>query len=147
PSARCRCTPDMVTRYWGRLSGPLLDRIDLHLAMARLPPAQLRADAPPGESSAVVRERVGAARARQRARGAGLSARLDATALASWCRLADPGVALLEQAAERPQLTARSLHRVLRVARTVADLDGGEAIARPHLAEALGYRAPLLLRD
>src|SRR5690606_14842488 len=62
PSARCRCTPDMVARYWGRLSGPLLDRIDLHLAMARLPPAQLRADAPPGEASARVRERVDAAR-------------------------------------------------------------------------------------
>src|SRR5690606_5459345 len=70
-----------------------------------------------------------------------------ATALASCCRLADPEQALLEQAAERLQLTARSLHRVLRVARTVADLDGSEAIARPHLAEALGYRAPLLLRD
>src|SRR5690606_16678823 len=138
PSARCRCTPDMVARYWGRLSGPLLDRIDLHLAMARLPPAQLRADAPPGEASAVVRQRVEAARARQQARGTGLNARLDATALASCCRLADPEQALLEQAAERLQLTARSLHRVLRVARTVAALPGSEALPRPPLGEALG---------
>lgn len=147
PSARCRCTPDMVARYWGRLSGPLLDRIDLHLSMARLPPAQLRADAPPAESSAGVRARVEAARARQEARGSGLNARLDATGLAACCRLADAEQALLEQAAERLQLTARSVHRVMRVARTIADLDGSEGIGRPHLAEALGYRAPLLLRD
>ncbi len=147
PSARCRCTPDMVARYWGRLSGPLLDRIDLHLAMARLPPAQLRADAPPAEPSASVRGRVEAARQRQQARGAGLNAHLPPAALAACCALAAPEQALLEQAAERLQLTARSLHRVLRVARTIADLDASEAIGRPHLAEALGYRAPLLLRD
>ena len=147
PSARCRCTPDMVARYWGRLSGPLLDRIDLHLAMARLPPAQLRADAPPGEASARVRERVDAARQRQHARGTGLNAHLPPAALGACCALADAEQALLEQAAERLQLTARSLHRVLRVARTIADLDGSTDIGRPHLAEALGFRAPLLLRD
>src|SRR5690606_38227895 len=78
PAARCRCTPDMVARYWSRLSGPLLDRIDLHLAMPRLPPAQLRLDAPAAESSAAVRQRVEAARQRQQARGTGLNARLDA---------------------------------------------------------------------
>ncbi|RRN59251.1 ATP-dependent protease [Pseudoxanthomonas sp. SGNA-20] len=147
PSARCRCTPDMVARYWGRLSGPLLDRIDLHLAMARLPPAQLRADAPPGESSAAVRARVEAARERQQARGTGPNARLDPAGLAACCRLGAGEQALLEQAAERLQLTARSLHRVLRVARTIADLDASEGIGRDHLAEALGFRAPLLLRD
>ena len=147
PSARCRCTPDMVARYWGRLSGPLLDRIDLHLAMARLPPAQLRADAPPGEASARVRERVDAARQRQHVRGTGLNAHLPPAALGACCALADAEQALLEQAAERLQLTARSLHRVLRVARTIADLDGSTDIGRPHLAEALGFRAPLLLRD
>lgn len=147
PSGRCRCTPDMVARYWSRLSGPLLDRIDLHLAMPRLLPAQLRPDAPASESSAAVRQRVEAARQRQQARGTGLNTRLDATAMAACCRLAAPEQALLEQAAERLELTARSLHRVLRVARTIADLDASEAIGGPHLAEALGYRAPLLVRD
>ncbi len=143
PSSRCRCTPDMVRRYWSRLSGPLLDRIDLHLAMARLPPALLRADAPPGESSAAVRARVEVARDRQQARGGILNAHLDAPGLAAACRLDDAGQQLLEQAAERLQLTARSLHRVLRVARTIADLDASAGIGAAHLAEALGYRTPL----
>ena len=143
PSARCRCTPDRIRHYWSRLSGPLLDRIDLHVAMARLPPQALRADAAPGEASAAVRGRVEAARTRQLARAGQLNARLDAGGLAHACRLADDSQRLLEQAAERLQLTARSLHRVLRVARTIADLDRSDAIATPHLAEALGYRAPL----
>lgn len=142
PSARCQCTPDLVRRYWSRLSGPLLDRIDLHLAMARLPPALLRADAPPGESSAAVRGRAEAARARQLARAGRLNAHLDASALAASCRLDDAGQRLLEQAGERLQLTARSLHRTLRVARTIADLAGSNGIASAHLAEALGYRMP-----
>ncbi|KAF1697094.1 YifB family Mg chelatase-like AAA ATPase [Pseudoxanthomonas koreensis] len=143
PCARCRCTPDAVQRYWSRLSGPLLDRIDLHLAMVRLPPALLRADAPPGESSAAIRQRVEAARSLQLQRTGVLNAHLDAAGVATTCALDAAGQRLLEQAAERLQLTARSLHRMLRVARTIADLDGAEAIAVAHLAEALGYRAPL----
>ncbi|AKC86576.1 YifB family Mg chelatase-like AAA ATPase [Pseudoxanthomonas suwonensis] len=142
PSARCRCTPDRIRQYWSRLSGPLLDRIDLHLAMARLPPQALRADAPPGESSAAIRQRVHAARLCQLERGGQLNARLDAPGLAHACRLDPAGQQLLEQAADRLQLTARSLHRVLRVARTIADLDDAAAIATAHLAEALGYRTP-----
>lgn len=143
PSSRCQCTPDQIRRYWSRLSGPLLDRIDLHLALARLPPALLRANAVPSETSTAVRERVEAARARQHARADGPNARLDAAALAATCRLDDAGEQLLEQAGERLQLTARSLHRVLRVARTIADLDGSYGIACTHLAEALGYRMPM----
>ncbi len=143
PSARCRCTPDAVQRYWNRLSGPLLDRIDLHLAMVRLPPALLRADAPPGESSAAIRRRVEAARTRQFDRAGVLNAHLDTAGVAATCTLDAAGQRLLEQAGERLQLTARSLHRMLRVARTLADLDAAHAIAVSHLAEALGYRAPL----
>jgi len=141
PSGRCRCTPDMVRRYRDRISGPLLDRIDLHLHMARLPPAALRPDAPPGEPSAAIRVRVEAARARQQARGA-LNAHLDTAALARHCRLSGADQTLLEKAVERLRLTARGLHRALRVARTIADLEGSEAIATAHLAEALGYRVP-----
>ncbi len=110
--------------------------------MARLPPRALRADAPTGESSATIRARVVAAQARQLARAGLLNARLDNAGMAAACRLDDAGQQLLEQAGERLQLTARSLHRVLRVARTVAGLDGAGQIATAHLAEALAYRTP-----
>ena len=140
PSGRCRCTPEAIAAYRARVSGPLLDRIDLHVPMSRMPPAELRPDAPRGEPSATVRERVVAARARQLARAGRPNARLADAEAAPHCRLAARDQALLEQAIERLQLSARAMHRVLRVARTIADLDGSDAIASPHLAEALGYR-------
>jgi magnesium chelatase family protein len=139
-SARCRCTPESIAAYRGRVSGPLLDRIDLHVPMSRLPPADLRPDAPAGEPSAAVRARVMAARAVQLARAGRPNARLADAEAAPHCRLAARDQGLLEQAIERLQLSARAMHRVLRVARTIADLDGSAAIASPHLAEALGYR-------
>ncbi|MFX5918525.1 ATP-binding protein, partial [Acinetobacter baumannii] len=86
PSGRCRCTREAIERYRGRISGPLLDRIDLHVDVPRLPPADLRPDAPPGESSAAVRERVLAARARQHARAGVLNAGLDQSATFAHCR-------------------------------------------------------------
>ena len=139
-SARCRCTPDLVRRYRARISGPLLERIDLHVEVPRLPPSALRAEAADGEDSATVRARVTAAHARQRARAGTLNARLDHGQMGLHCRLAPADQRLLEDAIERLQLSARSLHRITRVARTIADLAGEHTIGTAHLAEALGYR-------
>jgi len=140
PSGRCRCSPDAVRRYRGRVSGPLLDRIDLHVEVARLPPAALRPDAPAGESTATVRARVVEARARQHARAGKTNAVLDQPETSSACRLADSDRLLLERAVDALQLSARSMHRILRVARTIADLDGADAINTAHLTEAISLR-------
>ena len=139
PSGRCTCSFESVQRYRGKVSGPLLDRIDLQLAVPRLPPAVLRPGGPAGESTATVRARVLAARAVQARRGS-LNAQLSPTDLARHCALAPAGQQLLERAMATLQLSARSMHRILRVARTIADLAGVDAIATPHLAEAIGYR-------
>ncbi|HEY9253254.1 MAG TPA: YifB family Mg chelatase-like AAA ATPase [Stenotrophomonas sp.] len=140
PSGRCRCTGDAIRRYRGRISGPLLERIDLHVEVPRLPPQALRRDAPSGEESATVRARVMAARARQTQRAGCVNGRLDAAATARDCRLAPEDELLLERAIEQWQLSARSMHRILRVARTIADLDCSPAIERAHLTEAISYR-------
>ncbi len=141
PSARCRCSPDAMLRYRARISGPLLDRIDLQVAMPRLPPALLARDGAPGEASARVRERVIAARERQHARAGRPNALLGQHALARDCALHPRDQELLEQAIQRLQLSARGVHRILRVARSIADLADARDIERPHLAEAIGYRA------
>lgn len=127
-----------MERYRARLSGPLLDRIDLHVRIARVPVEQLRAAAP-GEPSAAIRARVVAARERQRARGA-INARLRGPLLRRHGSLDDAGGVLLESAASRGGLSARGFDRIRRVARTIADLAGAERIAREHVAEALLYR-------
>jgi magnesium chelatase family protein len=106
----------------------------------RLPPAQLRPDAPAGESSALVRERVKQARALQQARCGRINARLDQAQTLATCRLEERDHALLERAVDALQLSARSLHRILRVARTIADLEGPGSIRTAHLTEALAYR-------
>jgi magnesium chelatase family protein len=139
PSGACRCTPDAIARYTARLSGPLLDRIDLHVEVPRVPQAALRATAP-GEDSATVRARVVAARARQFARAGKVNAWLGNREVEATCALGASDQALLERAVDRLGLSARAYHRVLKVARTIADLDGADDIATPHLAEALGYR-------
>lgn len=139
-SGRCRCSAENIARYRARISGPLLDRIDLHLQVPRLSPAELRSDAPDGESSAAVRARVMAARTRQHQRAGKANAHLNPSETSRDCALADAEQILLEHAMERLQLSARSMHRILRVARTIADLDAAENIERPHLAEAIGYR-------
>ncbi|CAN5358100.1 YifB family Mg chelatase-like AAA ATPase [soil metagenome] len=137
----CRCTPATRERYRTRLSGPLLDRIDLHVHVRPVPFADLVAERP-GEHAAAVRARVGAARRRQRARfGAEvLNGRLDGSGIARWCALSTECHRMLEAAHERLGLSARAHVRVLRVARTIADLDAARAIEPEHLAEAIQYR-------
>ncbi|WP_018719684.1 YifB family Mg chelatase-like AAA ATPase [Arhodomonas aquaeolei] len=139
PGGECRCTPDQIARYQGRLSGPLLDRIDLFCSVPRLAPAELRASAP-GEDSATVRARVAATRRRQRERDDAPAAALPPGLLERRCQLDTAAASLLDQAGERLGLTARGIHRCLRVARTIADLAGSDAVTATHVAEAVGYR-------
>lgn len=140
PSGRCNCSQEQVARYRGRISGPLLDRIDLLVTVPRVAAAELRPDAAGGEASAVVRTRVLAARERQQARAGRTNALLGQTDLQRDCRLSAADQALLERAIERLRLSARASQRILRVARTIADLAGDEHIATAHLGEAIGYR-------
>jgi magnesium chelatase family protein len=139
-SGRCRCSGEAIQRYRARISGPLLDRIDLHVDVPRLPPSALRPEAPSGEDSASVRARVVAARALQHSRAGKPNAQLTQAETMAFCRLGERDQALLERAIDALQLTARSLHRILRVARTIADLANSPHIATAHLSEALGYR-------
>ena len=140
PSGRCRCSPDAILRYRARLSGPLLDRIDLQLSVPRLAPHEMRGDAPRGESTAFVRDRVIAARERQSLRAGKTNARLSQSETESHCQLSRNDQNLLERAMESLQLSARATHRILRVARTIADLADCKTIGSGHLAEAIGYR-------
>jgi magnesium chelatase family protein len=139
-SGRCRCSPDAIRRYCARISGPLLDRIDLHIEVPRLPPAQLRPDVDAGESSGQVRARVVAARQRQQQRAGKINARLLQAETTQHCRLEHRDQLLLERAIDSLELSARSMHRILRVARTIADIDGKADIDTAHLSEAIGYR-------
>ncbi|GAB6049014.1 YifB family Mg chelatase-like AAA ATPase [Methyloparacoccus murrellii] len=140
-SGRCRCTPDAVLRYRGRISGPLLDRIDMHVEVPRVPQAMLRDGTPGGEaSSTVIRARVEAARQRALDRSGHPNAWLTAAETKRDCRLDDAGHQLLEQAMDKLGLSHRAYHRILKLARSIADLAGTETIGLPHLSEAIGYR-------
>lgn len=141
PSGRCACPAEAIARYQARVSGPLLDRIDLHVHLARVPAVQLvRRDAVT-EDSAAVRARVQAARARQLARQGKPNAHLAPGELEVHCRASPAALGLLERAAERLRLSARATHRVLRVARTLADLADAASIEPPQVAEALAFRS------
>jgi magnesium chelatase family protein len=140
PSGRCRCSEEFVQRYRARLSGPLLDRIDLQVQVPRMPPAELRGDAPRGEPTAAVRARVLAARERQLARAGKINAALSQAETERDCRLSPADQGLLERAMAQLMLSARATQRILRVARTIADLAGEVDIGKRELGEAIGYR-------
>jgi magnesium chelatase family protein len=135
----CRCTPDQVTRYQSRLSGPLMDRIDLHVDVPAMPASEL-VQAPPGETTAAIRARCLQARERALQRQGVANQALQARAIDDHLRLDDAALKFLSLAAARLGWSARATHRALRVARTIADLAGAEAMQVEHLAEAMQYR-------
>lgn len=141
-SGRCNCRPEQVRRYQEKLSGPLLDRIDLFVTVPNLPMNDLQS-AKAGESSAVVRERVIQAYQIQQNRQGKPNAELTPVELEQFAKLGEQQHNLLAMAGQRLNLSARGYHRVLRVARTIADLAGGENIDNSHLTEAMSYRGNL----
>ena len=145
PTKECTCSPGSVHRYMGRISGPLMDRIDMHIEVTPVDPSDL-ADAAPGEPSAAIRERVCRARKIQQERfrnceGVHTNAMMNAAMLRDYCRLDGASAALLEQAMNRLALSARAYDRILKVARTIADLAGRERIGAADVAEAINYRS------
>jgi magnesium chelatase family protein len=136
----CNCSADRVSNYRARISGPLLDRIDLLVHVPRPPRECLRPDAPPAESSVAMASRVKRAYELQLHRAGVCNARLSARRLDEVCGATAQSWDLLEMAADRFALSARAHHRVRRVARTIADLDGKDVIEAPHMAEALSFR-------
>ncbi|MBI3733084.1 MAG: YifB family Mg chelatase-like AAA ATPase [Chloroflexi bacterium] len=143
PSGRCTCSASTVTRYQHRISGPVLDRIDIHMEVPRVDYEKLSGTRL-GEPSAAIRARVEKARAAQQSRYAGgrlaCNADMGPAEVRQFCELDETGRALLRAAAQQMQLSARVYHRLLKVARTIADLAGAERIQTAHLAEAIQYR-------
>jgi len=143
PTRECTCSLSMVSRYQKRISGPLLDRIDIHIEVPRVDYEKL-ADDRLGEPSAVIRRRVEAARERQRRRFAGTNLTCNAdmgpAEVREYCRVDEAGRSLLKAAMRQLAMSARAFHRILKLARTIADLEGSERIETHHLAEAIQYR-------
>ncbi len=145
-AVRCQCTPDLIMRYQARLSGPFLDRIDLHVDMQReLNQALAISQAGVGESSQIIRERIVEARERQLHRQRQINAALAPAALNRYAGLDKPAQTLICEASKRLKLSLRAQHRLLRVARTMADLQGECSVRSEHLAESLSYRRTPLL--
>jgi hypothetical protein len=135
----CRCTPAIIQRYLGKISGPLFDRIDIHVEVPAVPYKELRGNAA-AESSAGIRARVETARAVQQARGY-YNSRMPSPHIRKQCALDDSGERTLEMAVRRMGLSARAHDRILKVARTLADLDGSAGVSAKHVAEAVQYRS------
>jgi len=137
-SGRCHCTSEQIQRYRNRISGPLLDRIDMHVEVPRLPIDEIQG--PKGEGSADVRERVKKARTTQLQRNNTLNSQLTHQQLDEVCKLTKPDRLLLQRAIEKLQLSARAYHRILKLARTIADMGDAEIISTKDLSEAINYR-------
>ena len=146
PTRACRCSADAIARYRDRISGPLLDRIDLQIEVPALA-AETIAAAPDGEPTPVIAARVAVARALQCVRQGGPNALLDGKAIDARCRPDDAGGALLQSAMARLGWSARAYHRVLKIARTIADLADEDVVRAAHIAEAIGYRRGLQRDD
>jgi magnesium chelatase family protein len=144
----CTCSSTVVTKYQKRISGPLLDRIDIHVEVPEVDYEKLSSDRV-GESSASIRERVQVARERQRIRFEGsnivCNSDMRVAEVRQFCKLDEAGDSLVRQAMSQLNLSARGYHRVLKLARTIADLAGSDDIRSVHLAEALQYRPKLVL--
>jgi magnesium chelatase family protein len=138
-SGRCRCTPDQVARYRGRISGPLIDRIDIHLEVPAVPQEDLLCQTA-GESSGAVRARVAAAHEIQIDRQGKTNSKLGMRGIDKWCVPDAAAEGLLRQAIAKLNLSARAYYRVLKLARTIADLAPCKAISAVHVAEAIQYR-------
>jgi magnesium chelatase family protein len=142
---QCTCSPHLIDRYHARISGPLLDRIDIHLRVPAVPYTELSAENA-GEQSEVIRSRVEAARVRQRERfcllsGIQANAHVGSREVRQYCRQTPEVAEILRKSVERLGLSARGCHRVLKLARTIADLAGADAIEPVHVREAIQYRA------
>ena len=145
PTKACVCTPGQIVRYLNKISGPLLDRIDIHCEINAVPFAEL-SKMQPGESSAVIRERVIKARQIQEARfrnfkGIHCNAQMTEKMLHQFAEPDAASLDMLRMAMERLKLSARAYSRILKVARTIADLEGSEKVQSQHIAEAIGYRS------
>jgi magnesium chelatase family protein len=146
PTRECRCTPLQIQRYVGRISGPLLDRIDIHIDVPAVKFRELTGDTPPNaEDSATIRQRVIRARERQRERIAGdgifSNAAMSPRLIRKYCRIDSESETMLERAMARLGLSARAYDRILKVSRTIADLDNSDSITSAHVSEAVHYRS------
>jgi magnesium chelatase family protein len=142
-NGKCRCTPDQIARYRNKISGPLLDRIDIQIEVPAVPQEDLLKQAD-GENSASIQARVEASRQRQLARQGKPNAGLSPSEIDELCKPDAQGEALLRQAITRLGLSARAYHRILKVARTIADLADSGPILTTHIAEAVQYRRMVL---
>jgi magnesium chelatase family protein len=140
PAGKCRCTSEQVQRYRMKISGPLLDRLDLHVEVPRVAVETLRNEGARPESSEIVAQRVCAARISQLGRQDKSNARLSNTEVDRYCTPDAEGLIVLERAMRRFALSARAYHRILKVARTIADLEGASSVSVTHVSEAIGLR-------